>query len=87
MKSIGGFELETEDEIGSMAWGCWPETIFWWEDCPGWTEAITGESNMVLLQPESSITVTLEGRRLLTGCALNDDWVSPIRLFENFVGN
>ena len=26
VKSIGGLELDTDDDIGSMAWG-WPDTI------------------------------------------------------------
>ena len=83
MKSIGGFELATEDDIGSMAWGCWPETIFRW--FPLWTE-MNGDSDMVLLQSEASTFVTtLEGRILLTGDALNVDWESPTSLFENFV--
>ena len=76
VKSIGGFELETEDDIGSMAWGCWPETIIGRGDCPVELEAMHAESNMVLLEFGTLMLVKLEWTMLLPRLALNDDWES-----------
>ena len=44
VKSIGGFVLETEDDIGSMACGCWPETIIGRWVCTAWVGAVIGDT-------------------------------------------
>ena len=75
VKSIGGLGLDTEEDIGSIAWGC-PDTIMG-RVCIVWEEAANGDSNDVGLQfgaLEFIIWVTLLA--LLNGKMPRDDWIS-----------
>ena len=85
VKSIGGFVLETEDDIGSMAWGCWPETIIGRGDGMAWVDTTIGDSNNFSVKFGPFMFITFEGTMLFTWHGLKKDWGSSVVVLENFV--
>ena len=84
VKSIGGFVLETEDDIGSMACGCWPETIIGRGGCMAWLGAVIGDTNNSSVEFGAFMFIEFEGTLLFTWHGLKNDWEISVVFSENF---